>query len=192
MSKTIIVLLMIMTPSLLLIGCQKGEQEKLAAQTESRAQRAAAGSPSAKAPPQASPFSSSLPAAIAGMAIADGGLCNIEVINGLPVEKVTRLERRDGLVMRGWAVDDAVGSAPSTVLFELAVASRSDRFYLAGKRGKRTDVAKRLQSSAYELSGCEATGELRSIPSGRYRVSILQARGDRLVRCHTGKDLEIR
>lgn len=138
-------------------------------------------------------FTDAVPPQVAAGAIAPGGKCNMETINGARWgTSVPVLDRTSPLRIAGWGVVDAdkqVGAESTYV--RLHSADGKGRFALAGKT-VRPDVGKYFSDPWLDGSGYELNAEIGALPAGDYTATLVMIQGARATLCDSGRRLTLR
>jgi hypothetical protein len=116
------------------------------------------------------------------------GACTLDEINGRPAGAVVAVPR--GILgMFGWAADPERSTGEAHRFVELASAGR--RFVLEAEPMRRADVARALADSRLEDSGFHATGSVRDLPPGDYRIALILQTADRAISCEFPQTLSL-
>jgi hypothetical protein len=119
-------------------------------------------------------FSAVLPSAIAGKIMARGGKACIDYLNKNKMNTIVNVKNEDGFNIIGWAFDNKTNTAPETIFIELAPVKGGDKYYVAAKRSEREDVAKYFNKPALKKVGFILKADIKSVPSGEYKINIIQ------------------
>lgn len=138
-------------------------------------------------------FTDAVPAQVAAGAIAPGGKCNMETINGAHWGTTVPVVDRTGPIrIAGWGVVDAdnkVGAEATYV--RLSSADGKAQFALAAKT-MRPDVGKYFSDPWLDGSGYELNAEPGTLPAGDYIATIVMIQGAHATLCDSGRRLTIR
>lgn len=102
-----------------------------------------------------------------------GVVCLDTINRGVADQNPFVVLQRPLLYLQGWAVDIQRACAPANV-FILLIHKDGQMYSLRADRHAREDVAKLLQNPVYIMSGFWARGATGSLPSGTYRIVIVQ------------------
>lgn len=138
-------------------------------------------------------FSDALPPQIADGAIAPGGKCNMETLNGAHWgTTVPVVERTSPINIVGWGVVDAATKVGAEATYvRLGSADGKAQFALAGKT-ERPDVGKYFSDPWLDGSGYELNAEPGTLPAGDYTATIVMVQGAHATLCDSGRRLTIR
>ena len=110
--------------------------------------------------------------------------CNIDVVEGAPRAEPTAIKNKAAAQLSGWAGDVLSGTSPSAVFIEL---EGPDKIYVKASRGpRRPDVVAAFHRKGLMNSGWEAYADLSQLPSGSYKVRIIQFEGNSGFICEKG------
>jgi len=161
----------------MLASCDSGEKAKIGDDAVATTSQEASTEPTAQQPVPglASPFSEDV------LAIAIGGYCSLDAVNGNAVsDGKVELSRAVPAVMGGWATTLS-GTVPNEPL--LVIHNGSGRYAVKLATGiSRPDVATALKNTALDKAGYESPAILKDIPAGTYDLSIVTP-GDVHNRC---------
>jgi hypothetical protein len=106
--------------------------------------------------------------------LLSNGIVILDIINEeITTRKQLVMHKRPVLFLQGWAVDIQRHQVPADVL--ILLINENGRIYsLSAKRYKREDIAKNLNDPEYNMSGFQAVGLTQSLPSGIYKIQIVQ------------------
>ena len=139
-------------------------------------------------------FQPALPVGLANLIVSDAkvtGLCYLDSINASPASDApTTVKSGATLSLAGWAVYDAklaqLGSA-----FAVMLLSKQNSFYLTADSYNRKGLGVALGNEKLDDAGLVSEGILVDVPAGLYRVLFLTQSGNNLLRCDTGRTLNI-
>lgn len=162
----------------LLVGCSQPQAPAPAAVQDSSAPATAVG------------WEPALPSSLSSLTVKDGGACFLDAINGAAIPPgPIRLKAGTPVGLAGWAAADLkagkVGSA-------LAVQLHSANPYFALAEGyARPGLGAALKNPALDAGGLRLNPLPLNPPAGDYRVLFLMQSGTDLLRCDTGRNIEI-
>lgn len=142
-----------------------------------------AADPQAGAPPMDESLPSSDFVADAGQALASGGGCSLEAVNGAAMGDLASVSGE--AVMEGWAVP----ADPAAMGEAMLVLAGADSAYVANltRSLERPDVAASLQREDAATSGFKQRVSLASVAAGEYAVHV-RVGG---VQCDTGRKVAV-
>ena len=124
-----------------------------------------------------------------------GGKCNIEYINGMPMDgKLYSLSREGSLILSGWALDEKNLRLPDSVIIRFKNIYSNKEFFAKAQIGlKRSDVQEHFKlSTNLVASGFRLITYLHDFASGKYDVMILAVFPDSTYVCDNGRKIQIR
>lgn len=168
---------------------------------DNNAPSAAASADSASAPQAAAPasatvqaasvaFDAKLPASLATLTIKDAGGCFVDGIDGAPAT-ATPVSAKTGsaLTLSGWAAADVKAG---TLGSALAVQLHGDKdFFAAASAERRDGLGTALGNESLDGAGLRLADTALDVPAGKYRVLVLIQSGNDLLRCDTGRSLDV-
>lgn len=150
------------------------------------------GTPAAAVP--LTKFTDAVPPQVAAGAIAPGGKCNMETVNGVHWgTTVHGVDRAEPIRIAGWGVVDAANkiAAESTYVRLLSTDGKSQQFALATQT-VRPDVGKYFSDPWLNGSGYEINAEVGALPAGDYAATLVMIRGANATLCDSGRRLTVR
>lgn len=135
-------------------------------------------------------FRPSLPDSLASLTIKDGGACYLDAVNFAPLgEKPVDLKSGGLVALGGWAVADLKAAKLPTAL---AVQLNGKQPYFASAEAySRPGLGKALGNDSLDAGGLKIESIALNIPYGQYRVLFLMQSGSDLLRCDTGRTVNI-
>ena len=124
-----------------------------------------------------------------------GGKCNIEYINGTPMDgNLYSLTREGSLILTGWALDEANLRLPDSVIIRFKnIYSNKELFAKAQIGLQRSDVQEHFKLSTNLLaSGFRLIAYLHDFASGEYDVMTLAVFHDFTYVCDNGRKIKIK
>ncbi|WP_157447940.1 hypothetical protein [Paraburkholderia ginsengiterrae] len=150
---------------------------------------AASATPVAQAAPPAA-FAPALPISLNTLTLKDAGGCFLDGANGAGVTSAHVVAKAGGdLSLSGWAAARVkAGKLGSAV----AVQLHGDKDYFAeAKTERREGLGAALGNAALDGAGLNLEKTAMEIPAGQYRVLFLIQSNSDLLRCDTGRTLDV-
>ncbi len=169
---------------LLAAGCSDQDEDKAGAGP-------AAGAPAAPAVSNAL-VGKDVPAEIKDAPFENGGTCSLDVVNNALIGEAPEVSvnRADGLLVDGWAIDEKNGSVPAVVVLQLAKGEER-YFALLNRHGGRDDLAKAYAKPEFANAAYGAPLNIAALPAGQYDVSVIQKAEGRNQVCAAKRKLNL-
>ncbi len=122
-----------------------------------------------------------------------GGKCNIERINGnLMTSSESNITRDTPLMLTGWAMDITKSRLPDSTVIRFA-GNDGTSFFAATTSGiDRPDVTNHLNLTKNLVSsGYKANINLKNIPNGEYKLTVLMKFNDVVYICDNGRKIHV-
>ena len=132
-----------------------------------------------------------IPSEIRGLAFSSGGKCSVDTINGKPDPNQT-LEgsAKEGVLVSGWALDEARKTAPSLVVFQLANA-KEKYHVIAERKTKRPDLATKYSNPEYVNAGYDVHVDTSAMPPDVYDVIVIMKEDATNLVCNTFRKIKL-
>ena len=180
MKKLLGMVLIGISTSVVLTGCDSGKKETSGADAATENIAEITPAPAAAVQP-APPEGLAIPFTESALAMTVGGNCSLDAVNGSAVvEGKLELKRGEPVVIGGWAADQA-GAVPAQpqIVIHNDVAGYSAPLATGIDRA---DVAAAMKNPALAKSGFESPLSLRDVPAGVYDLSVVVT-GEAARRC---------
>jgi hypothetical protein len=123
-----------------------------------------------------------------------GGKCNIEFINGAPMnDGMHSIDKKGPLRLLGWALDDKKQRLPNIVIAHFVSRHSKDIFVVSPVGLLRTDVKDYFNlPHSLEASGFELVVAARDFPPGEYAISLILPFDDVKYVCDNGRNIIVK
>jgi hypothetical protein len=144
------------------------------------------------APPPRPAVSRVVPTGIVLNNYIAGGHCNLEYINGHPVNQTVPVKIGTNVRVAGWAFDKAGKKLPEAVHLRFD-SKKEGVFYVTAATGiVREDVSKDLNLGAsLGSTGFEASFDSGPLPAGDFALTLLIKSGDKTYICDNGRKIHV-
>lgn len=139
-------------------------------------------------------FQPRLPSNFAHLIIGDAkvsGLCYLDAINSLPLDGTPiTIKAGTEISLAGWAVYD-VKSAKLGSAFIAQLLGKQSSYYSTAESYHRKNLGAALGNVKLDGGGLKMEGVTLNVPAGEYRVLFLTQSENNLLRCDTGRILNV-
>jgi hypothetical protein len=103
------------------------------------------------------------------------GSVHLDTANGRLVSRDSViLQNRPILHLQGWALDLKQCLAPKDIFIMLVNEDFNQMYSLRATRYSRHDIVEKYKNQLFDMCGFQATGVTTSLPSGMYKIQIIQ------------------
>lgn len=184
-----------LTAAVLCVSCSKSAEEKKADATERVPMETKTEVVQMEvAPPSQSgqvTLDSSIPPEIIGSSFELGGKCGVDTINNAERVEVVSVNRRDGLNVDGWALDERLGTVPSATVLQLVNGSLQ-YYAILSRHGGRDDLVKEFANPLFKTAGYSASINIEKLPAAEYEILLIQKSENKNLVCPTYRKLVVK
>ena len=180
MRNYLIAITLVAMPTLYLVGCsQKKENAEIVVNST-------AASPTIKV----ITLARNIPSEIKAIPSENTGRCAVDIVNEPVKGDVARINRKAGLSIYGWALDEKRAVVSPIVLLQLT--NGVENYYgQLNRRGDRGDLATAFGNPEFVNAGFGGIVDIASLPAGLYEIYLIQNTENLTSRCATNKKIEL-